>query len=712
MGKDSLKFTKTSRKPKDKQLVNKSEIVKFEELEEIKAFRVEYKGGKINVTEKAPPSLKKLYERLGLPTSSKHFILIKKKEPVLLTSKKEICKPKKERVNIKNKKLLFELLTKQQLGLFDIKPVNEEQQFLIESQKRILNKLMDVFVIDDNDIDETFTIKIVGFPQYHNKKPSLDTKIEKFKYKQKREFIEFKEEFSLTNKINDALNTHINVSAHSVLRKIVKNELFEILKVLFRVDENKVVLKQTSKSGQFAPHLESYELYKHKEFLKYCRLQNISRMKEKENEEMLVRYKNVIETPLPPPQMKVEEPLLEKLLSEAKITTTLFKKKVDPQEQRTDIIFERFLQTHDEFYSIFSFINGKGIYEMLREQPYKNIIDVYVMQSIEKRNVRYEKLMDIPSTLDFYDPSVLKDMQRKTYSFIKQIIRSYIDTTPPFHIIEEYITQVRAQKCEYFESKFEETESIIKNEWLRLFNIYTLEKQQWDTNQELYKNSKKQAEVSYENDVYHDIKSQIDELERSIYEESGKIIHPYLAAFSFIYIALDSNNFIGKYANIFRFKVIKNVYPIRYLNKLNVSDVYLELLMNKKLFETTEFNKFQLVLNESVQRKMHEILIKYLYSSTLYPERYLYSAEFEYYLKEFEYSLDEYVVKPQDQCVNKEENIQDDDLIVCLRDNKFYCYSLSKLSTLFSMHVSEPIDPYTDKPFTNELILKILSRLE
>lgn len=756
MGKDSLKFTKGRQGkgvPRRREL-NIKEIYTIKKMAEgkkkkqhVEEAELSSKTIEIETVEekkvKVPDFVKEMYQRLGLPTEYIKLVKIKKKEHLLGKDVPFKPVPINEKVGTYEKKmLLLDLLTKQRMGLFDVKPATDLEKESINMQKKALERLLNDpnITVSDEEIskyvDLSSRIKIIGFPQYYRRLPPLSTKKREKETGAPRSKIMFIETMSIINEMNNLLHTEVHVP--SMLRKVVRRSLCALLFDLFKVDETDVQPSRPSvneNSGHFKPYLEPVERYLERQFREWCRVKNAELKKTRENEEGWDQYQSIVENKEPTPQYKAPSSLLDDLLQATQPKEEIVKPvPLSVTERKAQVLLDRFLATHPRFYSLYSFVAKNdqpftGIYEILVNQPDKNAVDVFVLQSIERRGQRYTDVISTSKQqFDYFDPNELNTMQRKTNTFLRQIFLSYVDTNPSLSVIEEYLTQPRAKDCNEYRTEWYNTESYnATQEWLMVADQYVIDEKAWKENQQQLKlSSKKRAEFNYNKELKDNIVSEVEELEKNVYETSDKLVTSYLPLMSAIMVPLEENEVFGRHARIFRLKVLEDVYPVRYLNKLSVSDIYPELLMNEKLYGD-EFSTFDEALQKSITNVVRELLGRYLFNINPTSKRskeetraMLLSKKEKAALKkedldvivEAKDPLEPYVVVPQKVCSNTKEaeNIHDDDLVVCRYGNEFVCHSLSKLEMLFLKN-DNPIDPYTSKPFSKELIEKIKDRI-
>lgn len=378
--------------------------------------------------------------------------------------------------------------------------------------------------------------------------------------------------------------------------------------------------------------------------------------------------------------------------------------KVSPIDLQSNLLFDRFLQTHDRFYSVYSFVGGDhqftGIYEQLRNQTDKNVLDAYIYEQIQKKATRYEEILKIPRQTDtYFDASFIHDMEKKTHEHLRLIIRGWLQRKPlnMGNNVREYLTRVRKIDCSSYRREWNRRyKPELEDEYARMRKEHTEEMKSFKKTQKMYEKPDA-GQAMVDKDMRDRLVLRVYNLENDVYDQFGESTIIYLSVIAPILIGLDAEHAIGKHSRMFRAKVLSGAYTIDRLYQLSLAHIFTELVLG----DTDAFlENYIAASHDSIQEEIVRFFTKR--NATIRRPKNVDGPSVTLALPE--------PVRPQGVCLN-DNDIDDGDLILCKGDDGFYCYSIKELTKLFN-ESENPIDPLTSAPFSQRLVEQIKSRIQ
>jgi len=472
--------------------------------------------------------------------------------------------------------------------------------------------------------------------------------------------------FDIPHQDRDAIE--IGGYTNSQMRKIIReicSKINDAITLIIRPDANQTVLPQFTKSSQPKEQVDNKSLF---------------------------------------------QDLLDDIEKKPSIPQTIPQVKRDVLQEQTDLIFQRFTDIHPEFYSVYSFvpiqgIPNTGIYDILKSEKNKNVIDAYIFQEIQRRSNNFGSIPEPQNYEDLFDREYLEDLKRRTNNYIKSIIKSYLvrDLVGQKDILKSFFTEKQAKECdEYRDLWVKQKEKEVIKAWQEMKSKYDADMEKWEENQSLLSSQQSGDDTLMIEDTTNKLKAnlaaKVEEFEQSVYEESQDLTIGYLMILCQFLIALDEDHEIGKHAKVFRAKVLSGMYRINHLQDANQAFLYPEFFMNEKLVDE-KLAAFEAYYSDKLNQEVQDTVVSYFYAqnATIQRRQEMRAMDFR--------NFDKYAVRPQEVCVNQPDalDVADGDLIVCKRDDKFYCYSRQQIEALLITN-DDPIDPYTGQKFPPEMM--------
>lgn len=220
--------------------------------------------------------------------------------------------------------------------------------------------------------------------------------------------------------------------------------------------------------------------------------------------------------------------------------------------------------------------------------------------------------------------------------------------------------------------------------------------------------TRKKLEVAFENaqpDVPPNM-MEVQAIEEQLYKDYSDDLKEYLRQVAKLQLFLDPKHYIGQFANLFRSKILQDVYPPERIAHLDIPDMLPEVFLNPKATQAQKLDIFQ-NLNRLVKEQRENLEDEY--KTILDPSARREPRKRLFAVKRVDKMIEKNHVDVKDLCENPYWKVKKVNMIICKENGKFYCLDIQELLTELAKN-GTATNYFTKKPLPQEIINNLRAR--